>query len=104
VHRDGRRCPVTGRGDGSYDAVLLLGPLYHLPERDDRLRALREARRVVKPGGPVVVAAISRFASLLDGLRTGALSDDGVRRYVDLVLETGGHLNPGQKPEYFTTA
>ena len=55
-------------GDGSVDAVLLLGPLYHLPERRERLAALREARRVVRPGGPVFVAAISRWAPRLDGV------------------------------------
>lgn len=54
--------------DASADAVLLLGPLYHLTERADRLRALGEAGRVVRPGQPVFVAAISRFTSLLDSL------------------------------------
>ena len=37
----------------SYDVVLLFGPLYHLPARDDRLVALREAARVTRPGGVV---------------------------------------------------
>jgi SAM-dependent methyltransferase len=55
-------------GDGSVDAVLLLGPVYHLRRRADRVRALREARRVVRPGGPVFVAAISRWAPRLDGV------------------------------------
>ncbi len=32
----------------SMDAVLSLGPLYHLPERSDRIRALKETRRVLK--------------------------------------------------------
>lgn len=54
--------------DSSMDAVLLLGPLYHLPEREDRLQALREARRVVRTGGPIFVAAISRWAPRLDGI------------------------------------
>ncbi|HEX2158422.1 MAG TPA: class I SAM-dependent methyltransferase [Actinomycetes bacterium] len=54
-------------GDGAVDAVLLLGPLYHLRRREERLRALREAWRVVRPGGPVFVAAISRWAPRLDG-------------------------------------
>jgi Methyltransferase domain len=54
-------------GDGAVDAVLLLGPIYHLRRRDQRLRALREAWRVVRPGGPVFVAAISRWAPRLDG-------------------------------------
>jgi SAM-dependent methyltransferase len=35
--------------DNSADVVLLLGPLYHLPERDDRRRALAQARRVLRP-------------------------------------------------------
>jgi len=53
--------------DASADAVLLLGPLYHLRRRADRVRALAEARRVVRPGGPVFAAAISRWAPRLDG-------------------------------------
>jgi SAM-dependent methyltransferase len=53
---------------GSADAVLLLGPLYHLERRRDRLRALAEARRVVRPGGAVFAAAISRWALRMDGI------------------------------------
>src|SRR5262249_8914248 len=39
------------RPDAAFDAVLVLGPLYHLVARDDRLRALRESFRVLRPGG-----------------------------------------------------
>mgnify|MGYP003694160235 CR=1 FL=1 len=53
--------------DATARAVLLLGPLYHLTERPDRLRALREARRVLEPGGLLFAAAVSRYASLLSG-------------------------------------
>ena len=55
-------------GDASVDAVLLLGPLYHLTRRADRVQALREAARVVRAGGPVFAAAISRWAARLDGI------------------------------------
>jgi SAM-dependent methyltransferase len=55
-------------GDASVDAILLLGPLYHLTRRADRVQALREAGRVVRPGGPVFAAAISRWAPRLDGI------------------------------------
>ncbi|NHA67768.1 class I SAM-dependent methyltransferase [Phycicoccus flavus] len=51
-------------GDDSYDAALLLGPLYHLLERADRLQALREAARVVRPGGWVFAAAVSRLTTV----------------------------------------
>lgn len=49
-------------GDRSFDVALLLGPLYHLVARADRLRALGEAARVVRDGGWVFAAAIPRFA------------------------------------------
>lgn len=55
-------------GDGSVDAVLLLGPMYHLARRRDRVLALAEAGRILRPGGPIFVAVITRWASRLDGL------------------------------------
>jgi SAM-dependent methyltransferase len=54
--------------DACADAVLLLGPLYHLERRADRVQALAEARRVLRPGGLVVAAAISRWAVRIDGI------------------------------------
>jgi SAM-dependent methyltransferase len=61
--------------DGGQDATLLLGPLYHLHERADRVRALREAIRVTRPGGPVVAAAISRFAGPIDFASTARFDE-----------------------------
>lgn len=54
--------------DASVDAVLLFGPLYHLPLRGDRVQVLAEARRIVRPGGLVFAAAISRWAARLDAI------------------------------------
>lgn len=90
--------------DETYDAVLLLGPLYHLPDRRDRLRALSEARRVVRTRGMVALAAISRFASLLDGLLQGHLRDAVGRAMVERDLATGVHRSPPDRPALFTTA
>src|SRR5438270_3661387 len=39
------------RSDTSVDVVLMFGPLYHLTEPADRLTALREAHRILRPGG-----------------------------------------------------
>ena len=56
------------------DVCLLLGPLYHLPEPEDRRQALDEAARVSRQ--LVFAAAISRFAWPLYALRDGAALDD----------------------------
>ena len=81
-----------------------LGPLYHLPERSDRIRALREARRVLKKGGRAFCTVILRFAPLLDGLRQGLLSDPEFRETAQNDLKDGKHLTPKEVPQYFTTA
>jgi SAM-dependent methyltransferase len=90
--------------DGSADVVLFLGPLYHLVERDDRVRALAEARRVVCAGGRVVAAAIGRHASLLAGLFHGLIDDAAFLPILERDLREGQHRNPTSNLMYFTTA
>jgi ubiquinone/menaquinone biosynthesis C-methylase UbiE len=86
------------------DVVLLLGPLYHLTEKADRARALAEAARVLKPGGLLFAAAISRWASALDGLAHGALADPQFAAIVQRDLQDGQHRNVTGRLDYFTTA
>lgn len=88
----------------SADAVLLFGPLYHLVERADRLLALREAHRILRSQGVLIAAAISRFASLIDGLARGFFRDAEFRKLVASDLATGEHHNPTHQTAYFTTA
>jgi SAM-dependent methyltransferase len=98
---DARR---LSQAEASADAVLLLGPLYHLTLREDRLQALGEARRVVRPGGVVAAAAISRFASTIDGLFNGYLADDEFGAIVERDVREGQHRNPTGRLGWFTTA
>jgi SAM-dependent methyltransferase len=81
--------------DDSVDAALLLGPLYHLRDRDDRVLALREAARVVRPGGHVFAAVISRWAPRLDGVIADKLYQP-LPILLDLVdeVEQAGDLPP----------
>jgi SAM-dependent methyltransferase len=88
--------------DESYDVVLLLGPLYHLVEYDDRLRALSEARRVLRRRGVVAAAAISRFGPLLDAFVRGML-DERVWEWSERALVDGRNV-PGSENTLFTTA
>ena len=90
--------------DAQVEAVLLFGPLYHLTDRMDRIQALREAYRVLNPGGMVFAAGISQFASLLDGLLQGFIMDPQFVHIIQQDLRDGQHRNPTLNPQYFTTA
>ena len=87
----------------TFDAVVLLGPLYHLTERDERVGALREAMRVVRPAGVVVAAGISRFASLIVGVCQDLIADPDYVAIAEVDIRAGQHrATPGGR--YFTTA
>ena len=90
--------------DNSADAVLLMGPLYHLTDFDDRLRALREARRVLKPGGHLFAVGICRYASALVRAFHKILDDEGFAKIVARDLVDGQHRNNTDDIFYFTTA
>lgn len=90
--------------DATADAVLLLGPLYHLVEKESRIQCLREAHRVLRPGGLVWGAGISRFASLLDSLAHGFFDVPDFAPILARDLEDGQHRNPTDNPIYFTDA
>ncbi|MFK4105441.1 class I SAM-dependent methyltransferase [Streptomyces sp. NPDC019531] len=88
--------------EAAYDVVLLLGPLYHLPERTDRVKALAEAYRVARPGGFVVAATINRYAQLHDLLREERYFTPEHRERTDTVLVDGRH--PYHDEGFFTVA
>jgi ubiquinone/menaquinone biosynthesis C-methylase UbiE len=79
--------------DSSVDVVLLLGPLYHLVDRADRLAALREAQRVLRPGGRVLAEAICRHAWVLDATAKGLL--DSARIWDDFQVNINTGLSQG---------
>jgi SAM-dependent methyltransferase len=67
-------------------------------------RALAEGRRVLRPGGVVAAAAISRYASALDGLFHRHLREPGFEAIVERDITEGQHRNPDDSPGWFTTA
>ena len=50
----------------TYDITLLLGPMYHLFDEEDKLKALSEAIRVTKKGGVIFVAYCMGDASVMN--------------------------------------
>lgn len=113
---DARELPCE---DAAFDAVPLMGPLYHLTDREHRLRALREARRAARPGGTVAAVAINRTARWSDHLlwiAEGAVNPishaeslrvlaEGDLRYFDQDIFTAAHLHhPGEVAEEFAEA
>ncbi|MEV0644453.1 methyltransferase domain-containing protein [Phytomonospora sp. NPDC050363] len=99
---DARDLPVA---EASFDVVLLMGPLYHLQTTAERVAALAEARRAVRPGGLVAAAVIGRFAPWLDALRWDLFQREGATGLLDHVAATG-ELRPRENGlrDVFTTA
>jgi SAM-dependent methyltransferase len=80
---------VTGNG---YDAVLLMGPLYHLGLESDRSLALAQAVARLRPGGLLFSAWISRLGTL----------GDLMKKVPDWILnqsEVQSFLTNGRRPE-----
>lgn len=87
------------RKDESADAVLFMGPLYHIVEYDERIAALRECRRVLKPGGVIFSAAITRYATTLWALSVYGegnrlLEDEMFKEMIFRELNDGQHIKP----------
>ena len=91
------------RADNSVDVVLMLGPLYHLTERNQRIAALQESYRILRRGGIIFAVAISRYASTLHGMIDGNMDPEFIE-IASRDLREGQHRNPNEHPAYFTTA
>ncbi|MGW5679783.1 class I SAM-dependent methyltransferase [Streptomyces sp. NPDC003860] len=99
---DARNLPFA---DASFDAVLLLGPLYHLTDPADRATAWREARRVLRPHGTVAAAGACRYYTTWEMLAKDTLDQPGAEELAVTHIATGQHRNPtGDHERLWTTA
>jgi S-adenosylmethionine-dependent methyltransferase len=87
IHADARDPSMLE--DGAFDAALLMGPLYHLLEHGERVRAVQEARRVLRPGGKVFAAAITRNIIVQSAAAIDVEYIVRCRQQLEAVLTTG---------------
>ena len=76
-------------GDATFDAALLLGPLYHLKSELDRAKAVSEAFRVLRPRGILFSAFLSRYSVVRYAAKTrpGQFGDDP--QLIESILDQG---------------
>lgn len=81
----------------SFDLTLLFGPMYHLLTREEQLQALREAKRVTKPGGYILVAYVmNEYAFLTYGIREQHVLEN----IAEGKLDENFHTVPGEDDLY----
>ena len=94
------------REDESADAVLFMGPLYHITDHDERIKAVRECFRVLKKGGKLYTASLTPFSCLLHNITVYApnaenkntwIEDPGFLKMIERELDDGCHVNPDRK-------
>ncbi len=87
IHADARDLAMLP--DAGFDAVLLMGPLYHLLERQQRVQAVQEAHRILRPGGIVFAAAITRNIMVMAAAAIDVEYIAKCRKQLESVLTTG---------------
>ncbi len=97
----GDACKLNFESEGA-DGVVMLGPLYHLLKRLDRIKALQEAYRVLRPGGILLAGAISRYIPMVKVLTRNLLD----QRSMSIARQTAisGQHRPDPDQDFFTTA
>jgi ubiquinone/menaquinone biosynthesis C-methylase UbiE len=84
--------------DNFADVVILHGPLYHLQQKEHRIKALSEAKRILKSGGVVLGFAINYSASSIAALLNGFIHTPEIMEMCKQELTTGIHNPPENMP------
>lgn len=91
------------REDKSADTVLLMGPLYHITDYNERISVIEESRRLLKDGGILFTAALTPYSVLLHNITVydpfgdepnRTLEDPNFVKMVEREIKDGHHINP----------
>lgn len=93
--------------DGSADAILLFGPLYHIIEPEERMLCLKECYRLLKPNGILFTANITRYSTMIKYVaeyeRRPYLDDEDFYNMIANTVDTGVHTKKPMGLAYFHT-
>lgn len=82
--------------ENTYDAILLFGPIYHLKKRSEQLKAIEEAKRLLKPNGLLFISyCMNEYAIITHGFKDGNILPAIASGKVDEnfhILEKGNEL------------
>ena len=93
----GNAINLTKFKDNSFDMVLLFGPLYHLISKEDKLKALMEAKRIVKEDGLILVSYyMNEYAIITHGFKDNNILDAIKNKEVDDTF----HVTPKETDLY----
>lgn len=99
---DARSIP---KENNSADAILLMGPLYHITDYDERIKAIKESYRLLKDKGMLFTAALTPYSVLLYNITVYSPNGENKNTYlenpdfvamVERELRDGCHINPGK--------
>ena len=83
--------------DNTFDAVVLFGPMYHLFTLQDKLIALKEAKRVTKKGGIIFVAYLLADYAII---RHGFMDKNIIQNLSDGKLDSNFNLHTSEEDLY----
>lgn len=76
---------LDGFEEESFDGILIMGPMYHLHQKEDRQKVLKEAQRILKPGGKVIIAYINTWGALKASLREFPETFKDITKFEDYI-------------------
>jgi S-adenosylmethionine-dependent methyltransferase len=90
-------------GDGQYDHVLCMGPMYHLKEENDRVITINECLKKLKPNGTIFVAFVSSYSFVWDYLigNPGLILNEERRLQLNTIVDDTNFAGHGFADNFF---
>ncbi|MGG5460083.1 class I SAM-dependent methyltransferase [Clostridium sp. B9] len=88
--------------DNSFDGILLMGPMYHIHSKEERLKVLNQCKRVLRPGGIILITYINSLGVLKVGLSDFPQEFKEIDKIYDLFDEKSFSADESFTETYFT--